>query len=89
MVNAYALNDKSAVGDCSLKCVALATCFAFLGLKPSFVALGQVPNVDYYNHVYLGLSEDGKFVSYDPTPKEFRIGDEAKGLRKLIYPIFN
>lgn len=84
----YALNDKHAVGDCSLKVVALATCFSYLGLKPVFVALGQVPNVDYFNHVYLGVYENSKLVAYDPTPKEFRVGDEAKGIRKLVYPIF-
>ncbi len=84
----YALNDKHASGDCSIKVVALATCLSFLGLKPVFVALGQVPKVDYFNHVYLGIYSHKKLVAFDPTPKQFRVGDEAKGLRRLVYPIF-
>lgn len=80
----FAFNPRFAVGDCVLKSVALATLFSWLNLKPAFVAIKQIPNADFFNHVYVQL--DGK--PYDATPKDFRPGDELTNRAKLIYKIF-
>lgn len=80
----YAFDERTAKGDCVVKSVALATMLSFLNLKPVFVAIKQVPNAAYFNHVYVEL--DG--TTLDATPPQFRPGNELKFLQKLIYPIF-
>lgn len=84
----YALNDSHALGDCAVKSVALATILSFLGLRPSFVAIGQIENVDYFNHVFVSCEINGVETPLDPTPPQFRLGDELESLRRIVYPIF-
>lgn len=84
----YALNPAHATGDCAVKSVALATCLSYLNLKPYFVAIQQVKGATYFNHVFVGAEIEGKQTTLDPTPKEFRIGDELKSFSRLIYRIF-
>ena len=84
----YALNAEHASGDCAIKSVALATCLAFLGLKPEFVAVQQIPNADWFNHVYVSAVIRGKKTALDATPPEFRVGDETGSFTKLYYQIF-
>jgi hypothetical protein len=84
----YALNPEHATGDCAIKCVALATCLSYLNLKPVFVAVSQFKGASSFNHVYLSYQADGKQTTLDPTPKEFRVGDEVKSFTKLYYRIF-
>ena len=84
----YALKREHPSGDCAIKCVALATCFSFLNLKPAFVAIKQIPDAESFNHVFLTCEIDGREIPFDPTPPEFRPGDELESFTKLIYRIF-
>lgn len=84
----YAFSPETAVGDCVQKSIFIATCLSYLGLKPNFVAIQQIPNVDYFNHVFVNCEINGQTVNLDATPKEFRVGDAANYLSKLVFPIF-
>lgn len=84
----YALDANRAIGDCAIKSVFLATCFSFLGFKPIFTAVQQIPNATFYNHVYLTCLIDGKKTVFDATPENFKPGDELNSFSKLQYPIF-
>jgi transglutaminase-like putative cysteine protease len=84
----YALDPDHATGDCAIKSIVLATCFSYLGLKPRFVAIRQIKDADYFNHVFVECDIDGKTIVYDPTPPESREGDELKSFSRLIYRIF-
>lgn len=85
----YALNPNHAIGDCAIKSVALATILSFFDLKPWFVAIKQIPNADFFNHVFVGCEIDGKPTALDATPKEFRVGDELNSFTRLNYKIFD
>jgi transglutaminase-like putative cysteine protease len=82
------LDENSPVGDCAIKSVALATCLGCLNLRPFFRALQQLPDADFYNHVFVGLYTDGKFVALDPTPPEFRPGDQLGSITHLDFQIW-
>jgi hypothetical protein len=84
----YALNPEHATGDCAIKCIALATILSYLDLKPKFVAIAQAPKQTYFDHVFLSAAIGGKETTLDPTPEQFRVGDELKSYTRLIYPIF-
>jgi hypothetical protein len=84
----YAINPNHATGDCALKTVALATCLSYLNLKPYFVAIRQVPGADYFNHVYSRCEINGIQTAFDPTPVDFRPGQETSNLSKVFYRIF-
>lgn len=84
----YSLNPLYPIGDCAIKSVALATCLSYLNLKPYFVAVRQVKNVDYFNHVFVGIDEGGKHIGLDPTPNEFFLGQEVNSYQRLNYRIF-
>jgi len=84
----YALDPEHASGDCAIKCVALATCLSYLNLQSiDFVAIQQIPNADFYNHVYVAATTGGRQIKLDPTPPEFRIGDALPNIRRLHYKI--
>lgn len=85
----YALNERHPVGDCSIKSVALATCLSYIGLKPYFVVIRQIPNADFFNHVYVGVNINGQVLPLDPTPKNFRPGDELPRLQTVLYKIYD
>jgi hypothetical protein len=84
----YGINPVHPVGDCAVKSVALATCLAFLNVKPFFVAIRQLPNVDYFNHVFVGINEGGKDIALDPTPENFQIGQQLGYLQRVNFVIF-
>lgn len=84
----YALNPNKAVGDCVQKSIFIATCLSFQGLKPAFVTIQQIPNVDYYNHVFVQCEIERKLTVLDATPENFGIGDEANYISRLVFPIF-
>ena len=84
----FALNPNNPQGDCAVKSVFIATCLSYLGLKPKFVAIQQVPKANYFNHVFVQVEAEGKTIILDATPKEFRVGDELESFARLIYPIF-
>jgi transglutaminase-like putative cysteine protease len=84
----YALNPLHASGDCVLKSVALATCLSYLNLKPKFVAIQQIPDVTFFNHVFVIVEINGVSVVLDPTPPQFRVGDELQSFSQLYYQIF-
>lgn len=95
----FALNFQ---GDCVLKSVGLATLLCYLNLKPWFCAIRQLPETtdmlskkypfanteDYFNHVYVKTIVDGKEISLDPTPPEFRPGDKVKAFVEYNCHIF-
>lgn len=85
----YSDGKTHGVGDCAIKCTALGTILGCYDLKPEFTAIRQVKNVDYFNHVYITLHYNGASVALDPTPPQFRIGDEAESYQKIYYPIFS
>lgn len=74
-------------GDCSIKSVSLATCLSYLGLKQEFVAVQQIPNAKFYNHVFLCCFLDGKRIYLDPTPDRFNVGDKLPSFNRLHLPI--
>ena len=84
----YALKPENPIGDCAIKSVALATCLSFLGLKPFFVAIRQIPNVTFYNHVYVGVVVDGQTIPLDPTPENFKVGEELPSYARQIIKIY-
>lgn len=84
----YALNPEHATGDCVQKSIFIATCLGLLGLKPNFVAIQQLKNVDYFNHVFVNCEINGTLTVLDATPETFRVGDELNFISKLVYPIF-
>lgn len=84
----YALNPKNPQGDCAIKIVALATMLSYLKVKSYFVAIKQIPNADYFNHAYLAIVQDGKEITLDPTPPEFRAGDKLNFYQRVNYQIF-
>jgi hypothetical protein len=84
----YALNAKHAQGDCAIKSVALATMLCYLNLKPFFVAIKQVPKVDWFNHVFVGVTANGKEIGLDPTPENFRPGQTLKSFQRINFHIF-
>jgi hypothetical protein len=75
-------------GDCALKSVALATCLCFLNLKPYFIALQQIPNADFFNHVFVAVEVNEQVLFLDATPKDFLPGQRLTAIRRLEYPIF-
>lgn len=84
----YGINPGHPVGDCAIKSTALATVLSYLGLKPYFVAIRQIPNVDFFNHVFVGIVENGKQIGLDPTPENFRLGEQMPFLERISMPIF-
>lgn len=85
----YSFNRNQAQGDCAIKSVALATCLSFLNFKPYFVAIQQIPNANFYNHVFVAiLDENGNEIGFDPTPPEFGIGKILNYFGRLNYYIF-
>jgi len=84
----YSLNDKHPSGDCAVKSASLATMLACFDLKPIFIAVRQVKNVDWFNHVYVALPSGNGYQSLDPTPPEFRAGDEVGSYQKIRFQIF-
>lgn len=85
----YGLNADHAAGDCTIKSTALATLLVFLNLRPFFVAIRQIPNADFFNHVFVGVNGPNGFEALDPTPPEFRPGDELSFYSRLDYMIFS
>lgn len=83
----YSIGDHAA-GDCAIKSVALATLLCYLKLRPSFACIRQVPNVDWFDHVYVLLMDGDKETVLDPTPPEFRPGDALPYYEREIFPIF-
>jgi transglutaminase-like putative cysteine protease len=74
-------------GDCADKVETLCTLLANLGHKSRFVVLGYRPTA--YQHVYADVQmSNGLWKPHDPTPENFKPGDEGKGMRKGIYEIF-
>lgn len=85
----YKFNPKHAVGDCAIKSVALATCLSYLNLKPYFVAIRQIPNADFYNHVFVAIQDEkGQEIGLDATPREFGIGRILQYYGRLNFQIF-
>lgn len=84
----YALDKRYPTGDCAIKSTALATLLAIVGVTPSFVIIRQVPNVDWFNHVYVQILVDGSETVLDPTPENFRPGDSQPFLEREVIPIF-
>lgn len=88
----YGIDPTQPVGDCAIKSTALATIIASatqLTIKPFFVAIRQLRDADYFNHVYVGiLRPDGSKEALDPTPPEFVAGDELSAYQRLEYHIF-
>ncbi len=80
-----ALSPGEPEGDCGIKSVFLATCFALLGEIPYFVLITQSPRDTTFRHVYVALS-DGRH--FDPTPEDEPAGFEAPFLKRVYYEIF-
>jgi len=85
----YSDGKAHGVGDCAIKVTALATILGCYDLKPQFVALRQIKNVEYFNHIYIVLEYGGQVVALDPTPPQFRVGDEANGYQKHYISVFD
>ena len=84
----YALNPDGPEGDCGIKSVFIATCFATLGHKPYFVVIKQRPDQRTFNHVYNAVAIDGKMLHFDATPEDKPAGWETRSFEKFYYPIF-
>jgi hypothetical protein len=85
----YGLNPDHPVGDCAIKSVALATVLSYLKLEPRFVAIRQVPNVDWFNHVFVEIGDEGEEITLDPTPENFEPGMTLGYYERLRYRIFH
>ena len=84
----YALNPREPEGDCGIKSLFVATCFATLGHKPFFVVIKQKPNQTNFDHVYVSVAANGRMMHFDPTPEDAPAGWEAESAEKFYYPIF-
>jgi hypothetical protein len=84
----YALNPNEPEGDCGIKSVFMATCFAALGHKPVFVVVKQRPEMKAFNHVYNGVVTDNGIMPFDATPEDKPAGWETESFEKFYYPIF-
>jgi hypothetical protein len=82
----------TAVGDCAVKSVALATMIgavSSLKIQPWFIAIRQDPAADFFNHVYVGMRwPDGRFEALDATPPDARPGQYAGSVEQLHYYIW-
>lgn len=85
----YALNPNEPEGDCGIKSVFMATCFAVLGHKPAFVVIKQRPEMKAFNHVYNCVFTENGILYFDATPEDKPAGWETESFEKFIYPIFN
>jgi len=84
----YALNPDRPEGDCGIKSVFMASCFAILGHKPYFVVIRQRPEQRAFNHVYNAVAVEGGVLYFDATPEDRPAGWEANSFEKFLYPIF-
>ena len=75
-------------GDCGIKSLFIATCFATLGHKPFFVVIKQRPEQRTFNHVYNAVAIDGRMLHFDATPEDAPPGWETQSFEKFYYPIF-
>ena len=84
----YGINPMYPVGDCAIKSTALATCFAFIGLRPYFTAIRQTRNAAFFNHVFVSIRTGDNWIAFDPTPENFKPGDQLPYLEHVNYRIF-
>ena len=84
----YALNPGGPEGDCGIKSLFIATCFATLGHKPFFAVIKQRPDQKTFNHVYNSVAVDGRMMHFDATPEDKPAGWEVESFEKFYYPIF-
>ena len=84
----YSFDPKTAIGDCVQKSIFIATCLSYLGFNPFFSAIQQIPNADFFNHVYVECEINGNLTVFDATPPNFQIGDEGEFYNKMRFYIF-